>query len=787
MSSETQAPMKAPRRTRSVQTLIARGDPMVFLTGGALAVCLAMVVALVAFVIYRGVATFWPSAVHQLELADGTLYVGEKTREESFDLTPQFFKSEPPLVRARLREELFGKDAAPLQLDRAFVTRLTDEDRAAWERKLSVSFEGEGEIALALKTFLGLEQADRLVISKNLVEGSSRPRDDPDASLPATFRKTLQRRQFRTENFEMTDSHAHWVRDVDVVAESYPEWALTLERIKDGRFYGFLEGVLRYRPWNANVDEADAVLKSTPDAQVIVERYETKEHVVQDLKALDLHANDEILYLILDRTEGPEAAWETFEKEHPGVRDRYAKMVRLKKVDIGRVSAEREASRLGLVEVALDHGEASQEYLRAKDEHEALSKELENRSREAEARIAELDAENRTHGLWMRISDGRHKLVEFVDIVRGYPANRLSFGEKLSVYFSRWHEFLTDDPRAANSEGGVLPAIFGTVVMTLLLCIAVVPFGVLAALYLREYAKQGPIVSAVRIAVNNLAGVPSIVFGVFGLGFFCYGVGKYIDGGPQAGLGLTVFTPAQWMTGLIGLLILLAGLFWLTRFTWSAKARANPRAGNLAKRVAAVLWLGAVALVACLILFTPHFGGFYRASLSEDQPTYGQSGLLWAALTLALLTLPVVIVATEEALAAVPSSMREGSYACGASKWQTIRRIVLPRAMPGIMTGMILAMARGAGEVAPIMLVGVAKKASQLAVDGIFPYVHPERSFMHLGFHIYDVGFQSQNSLAAVPMVFTTTLLLIAIIAGLNLTAILLRSRLRRKFVGSQF
>jgi phosphate transport system permease protein len=226
-------------------------------------------------------------------------------------------------------------------------------------------------------------------------------------------------------------------------------------------------------------------------------------------------------------------------------------------------------------------------------------------------------------------------------------------------------------------------------------------------LYLREYAKAGPLVSAVRISINNLAGVPSIVFGVFGLGFFCYIVGASID-----------------------------------QLFFSAKL---------------------------------------------PNPTYGTGGIMWASLTLALLTLPVVIVATEEALAAVPGSMREGSYACGASKWQTIQRIVLPRALPGIMTGAILAMARGAGEVAPLMLVGAVKLAPELPVDGIFPYVHPERSFMHLGFHIFDLGFQSQNSEAAKPMVFTTTLLLIVIITLLNLSAIWLRTRLRRKYISAQF
>jgi phosphate transport system permease protein len=276
---------------------------------------------------------------------------------------------------------------------------------------------------------------------------------------------------------------------------------------------------------------------------------------------------------------------------------------------------------------------------------------------------------------------------------------------KLQVYFSRWWEFLSADPREANSEGGVFPAIFGTVVMTLLMSFAVVPFGVLAALYLREYAKGGAIVSSVRIAINNLAGVPSIVFGVFGLGFFCYIVGAGIDE----------------------------------------------------------------------LLFAERL----------PNPTFSKGGILWASLTLALLTLPVVIVSTEEALAAVPSSMREGSYACGASQWQTIRRIVLPRAMPGIMTGMILAMARGAGEVAPLMLVGAVKLAPELPLDGVFPFVHPERSFMHLGFHIYDLGFQSQNSEAAKPAVFTTTLLLIVLVVALNCLAIRIRARLQRRFTSA--
>lgn len=261
------------------------------------------------------------------------------------------------------------------------------------------------------------------------------------------------------------------------------------------------------------------------------------------------------------------------------------------------------------------------------------------------------------------------------------------------------------DPRESNTEGGVFPAIFGTVLMTLIMTVAVVPFGVLAALYLREYAKQGALVSAVRIAVNNLAGVPSIVFGVFGLGFFVYTIGGTID---------QVFYPER-----------------------------------------------------------------------LPNPTYGTGGILWASLTLALLTVPVVIVATEEALAAVPMGMREGSIACGASKFQTIWRIVLPSAAPGVMTGAILAMARGAGEVAPLMITGVVKLAPTLPLDGEFPFLHLDRRFMHLGFHIYDVGFQSPNVEAAKPMVYATALLLIVVVVLLNLTAIVVRNRLRRKYRGA--
>jgi phosphate transport system permease protein len=306
-----------------------------------------------------------------------------------------------------------------------------------------------------------------------------------------------------------------------------------------------------------------------------------------------------------------------------------------------------------------------------------------------------------------RTVDGKEKELRALDVYRAYPANGLSWPGRASVYASRLWHFLVDEPREANTEGGIFPAIFGTVMMVFLMSLAVVPLGVLTALYLREYAKQGALVRIVRIAVNNLAGVPSIVFGVFGLGFFVYFVGGAID------------------------------------------------------RL------------------------FYPEALPT--PTYGTGGILWASMTLALLTVPVVIVAAEEALAAVPRSMREASLAMGATKFQTILRVVLPAAAPGILTGLILAMARAAGEVAPLMLTGVVKLAPELPMDGFFPFFHLDRKFMHLGFHIYDVGFQSPNVEAAKPMVYTTTVFLLIIVVLLNLTAITVRNYLREKYKTGAF
>jgi phosphate transport system permease protein len=387
-------------------------------------------------------------------------------------------------------------------------------------------------------------------------------------------------------------------------------------------------------------------------------------------------------------------------------RERSRRIRRLEKREIGAINFRIEQKRLEVRAIRRDRATlaAARQRIAA---IEAEVKGLEKRYEALREHADRLRAENARAQVTLADANGEEKVLPVSAIVRIFRPNALGFGGRLKIYFSRMGEFVAAEPRESNTEGGVFPAIFGTVMMVLIMSAAVMPFGVIAALYLREYARQGALVRAVRIAVNNLAGVPSIVFGVFGLGFFVYLTGGAID------------------------------------------------------RL------------------------FYSERLPD--PTFKTGGILWASLTLALLTVPVVIVATEESLAAVPRGARDGSYALGATKWQTVRRIVLPAAAPGILTGLILAMARGAGEVAPLMITGVVKLAQDLPFDANPPFLHLDRKFMHLGFHIYDVGFQSPNVEAAKPMVYLTTLLLLAVVVALNLTAILIRERLRRKLRTATF
>lgn len=333
---------------------------------------------------------------------------------------------------------------------------------------------------------------------------------------------------------------------------------------------------------------------------------------------------------------------------------------------------------------------------------DAQRAEYEARYQVLEKELLRLHADVDRDSLVMRDVTGQEKEISLGNVVKALQPNNMSVFAKINAYFVNLWSFLSDDPREANTEGGIFPAIFGTVMMTMLMAVIVTPFGVLAAVYLREYAKQNAFTRVIRIAVNNLAGVPAIVYGVFGLGFFVYVLGGSLDR-----------------------------------------------------------------------LFFPE---------ALPAPTFGTPGLLWASLTLAILAVPVVIVATEEGLARIPRALREGSLALGATKSETLWKVVLPMASPAMMTGLILAVARAAGEVAPLMLVGVVKLAPALPVDGNYPYLHFDQKIMHLGFHIYDVGFQSPNVEAARPLVYATALLLVLVIALLNISAVTLRNHLREKY-----
>ena len=372
--------------------------------------------------------------------------------------------------------------------------------------------------------------------------------------------------------------------------------------------------------------------------------------------------------------------------------------------------AHLEKKEVGAINYSLDQLRLEQKRLQLKNRWDATAEqrvaaekaELEIEYKKYQTQLSELYRQIRRDSLVAKTESGTELEIPLAKVVRIFQPNTMSLFQKIGHYGVKVIEFLADDPREANTEGGIFPAIFGTVMMVIMMSIIVTPFGVIAAVYLREYAKQGFLTRLIRIAVNNLAGVPSIVYGVFGLGFFVYILGGNIDQ-----------------------------------------------------------------------LFFPE---------ASPAPVYGTPGLLWASITLALLTLPVVIVSTEEGLARIPSSIREGSLALGATKLETLWLTVLPMASPAMMTGLILAVARAAGEVAPLMLVGVVKLAPTLPLDGNYPFLHLDRKFMHLGFHIYDVGFQSPNVEAARPLVYATALLLVLVIVGLNLTAIIIRNNLREKY-----
>ncbi|MEQ9942849.1 phosphate ABC transporter permease PstA [Pectobacterium aroidearum] len=328
--------------------------------------------------------------------------------------------------------------------------------------------------------------------------------------------------------------------------------------------------------------------------------------------------------------------------------------------------------------------------------------ELQRRFDELSRQLTALNLDINRDTVQLRDANGSVHLIPLRDIEQAWYPNAMDLWSKVRHWGNQAKYMLARYSPDSNSAGHLFPAIFGTVLMVVLMSIVVMPLGVIAAVYLHEYAGKNSLTRWVRIAVVNLAGVPSIVYGVFGLGFFVYLIGGTLD--------------------------------------------------QL----------------------------FYSEALPN--PTFGTPGLLWASLTLALLTLPVVIVATEEGLSRIPMSVRHGSLALGATKAETLWHVVLPMAVPAMMTGLILAVARAAGETAPLMLVGVVKSVPVLPVDDIFPYLHLERKFMHLGFQIYDLAFQSPDVEAARPLVYITALLLVLIVVGLNLAAIGIRHVLREKY-----
>jgi len=457
---------------------------------------------------------------------------------------------------------------------------------------------------------------------------------------------TVTRLLLKIGNREINGLDFRWINEPEMISESHPAEMVVLERREWGNFYGYLDSVKI---------KGESVASGTEAWSVFLEQLEKTSEIFDKIKGIHVGAIGSINY------------------------------------DIEELRLAKRSLELEGVTEKSAYNEIIQQRKELNKNYQLLQKDLEVLYRDIEQGSAVF-----------RTVDGSTVELSLSKIVRAHKPNAMSIPVKCWHYLKKLWEFVSDEPREANTEGGIFPAIFGTVMLVIIMSILVTPLGVIAAVYLREYAKQGPLTRLIRIAVNNLAGVPSIVYGVFGLGFFVYFLGGNID---------QLFYPEALPT-----------------------------------------------------------------------PTFGTPGIMWSALTLALLTLPVVIVATEEGLARIPTSIREGSMALGATKAETLWRIILPMASPALMTGMILAVARAAGEVAPLMLVGVVKLAPSLPLDMNSPFIHLDRKFMHLGFHIYDVGFQSPNVEAARPLVYATALLLVVVIVALNLAAIWVRNHLREKY-----
>ena len=507
--------------------------------------------------------------------------------------------------------------------------------------------EYESDTGKAGRVYGELIELDTLPVQQFLESGGPAAWVSKDSNV-------MQRWLVKTGNRKVAAPDFRWIYEAQITSIEYPENVVAIERLEWGNAYGVPLQI--DVPKGSDGNSSMQVVSGDEVSQAIVQRLEETSFIRGQI----------------DDLEG-------------GVLNRINN-------DLERLRLERRGLELkGIQDLRLS--EIDEEERQLREEYAISSTQLRG-----------LYAKLNQGFLLIETADQSQIKIKVSDVLRTRQPNPMGSLQKSALYLSNLWRFLSENPREANTEGGVFPAIFGTVLMVLLMSVIVTPFGVIAAVYLREYAKQGPLVRIIRVAVNNLAGVPSIVYGVFGLGFFVYFLGGNIDQ-----------------------------------------------------------------------LFYPE---------ALPAPTFGTPGLIWASLTLALLTVPVVIVSTEEGLTRIPRSLREGSMALGATQAETLFRVILPMASPAILTGVILAVARAAGEAAPLMLVGVVKLAPTLPLDANFPYLHLDRKFMHLGFHIYDVGFQSPNVEAARPLVYATALLLVTLIVGLNLTAITLRGRLERVYRG---
>jgi len=731
-SGPDSADARAARRT----PVAARGEPAVWLTGAALALSAALIVALLAIIAWRGAATFVPRDIERVTLADGGVFLGQRIGSEA-----------DPAGGVRTRFRVGNRDLG--------------QQSFRWVPEAEIASTEPAPEAVLIErrqwgVFIGEPRAALHVEEIALGEGEAAPPVPDGASV-------------RTE-----------------AIETLPDGTRRLRRA-----YAAAEGAaLEARLWELLEEARDrrAAIAALSDVRIPALQQKMSS-IAYRVRAAELELERAALG---DRRPWPVWAWAATVLAFAGL---MAAGVRLSGRRLRGLSAAMRwgvfaAAALAGLGVVLEHPWSGPSM---------TPERLAAITSDAGARTAALEAERREvldRIDRLRAADARWRL-EVVDPLSGRFAPRsqsepdeplmvsqidrlvrptgMGALERAGVYFGRWWDFLSLPPGEEPGTGGVYPVIVGTVTLTLLLTISVVPLGVVAAVYLREYAPQGVVTSAIRVAINNLAGVPSIVYGMFGLGFFCYAVGGYVDGGP----GAAALPRGSWwgLAGVCALLVVGGGALWAV--SRGAGAAGRDGVASVGKWVAAFVWLGALVAAGQMVASTPYFNGFFSEKL-PSQPTFGGRGILWASLTLALLTLPVVIVATEEAIAAVPGSMREGSFGCGASRWQTVRRIVLPSALPGIMTGAILAMARGAGEVAPLMLVGAVNLAPAPPITLEAPFLHGDRTFMHLGFHIYNLGFQSPDAEAAEPLVWTTTLLLVSIVLVLNLVAVIVRARLRR-------